>query len=110
MQGKPGFLKHLQVKPLNNWGARLCKDAIIIQNKALKARETLNYHYAEKHACKHEEIQINWLFTVTDAGASISLRVRANICIAYSNILTFKFKLLSYHHATTVSNFNGSLF
>lgn len=44
MQGKSGFLKYFQVKPFITAGRRLCRDAIIIQNKALKAKETQNYH------------------------------------------------------------------
>lgn len=44
MQGKPGFLKCFQVFPFVTGGRRLCRDAIIIQNKALKAKETQNYH------------------------------------------------------------------
>lgn len=44
MQGKPRFLKYFQVKPFITGGRRLCGDAIIIQNKALKAKETQNYH------------------------------------------------------------------
>lgn len=39
-----GFLKYFQVKPFTTGGTRLCGDAIIIQNKALKAKETQNYH------------------------------------------------------------------
>lgn len=43
MQGK-NTSKYFQVKPFITEGSKLCRDAIIIQNKALKAKETQNHH------------------------------------------------------------------